>query len=138
MNKIKYSILLAVCGVSALQVNAQTAKSAYFLDGMYHNYQLNPAMQAERPFFSAALGNWSLKTNGNFGLSNFLYPYGDNQLTTFMSSSVSADEFLGRLPQSLQLSTELGSTLFAAGFRLLGGYTTLSLSWQTRRNHGAY
>lgn len=129
MSKIRYTILLLVaCVLFVGGASAQTAKSAYFLEGAFHNYQLNPAMQAERPFFSAALGNWALKTNGNFGLSNFLYPYGDNQLTTFMSSSVSADEFLGRLPQSLQLSTELGSTLFAAGFRLLGGYTTFSLT----------
>ena len=120
--------MLAVCGMTALQVNAQTAKSSYFLDGMYHNYQLNPAMQAERPFFAAALGNWSFKANSNFGLSNFLYPYGDNKLTTFMSSSVSAEEFLGSLPRSLQMSTEMGSNLFAAGFRLFGGYTTLSVT----------
>ena len=103
MRRIKYSIvLLAVCGVCALRVSAQTAKSSYFLDGGFHNYQLNPAMPAERGFFSTMIGNWSVKTNSNFGLSNFVYPYGDDKLTTFMSSTVSADEFLGRLPQSLQ------------------------------------
>ena len=129
MRRIKYSIvLLAVCGVCALRVSAQTAKSSYFLDGGFHNYQLNPAMPAERGFFSTMLGNWSVKTNGNFGLSNFVYPYGDDKLTTFMSSTVSADEFLGRLPRSLQLSTELGSTLMATGFRMLGGFTTLSIT----------
>ena len=112
----------------AVGAKAQTAKSFYFLDGGLHNYQLNPAMKAERGFFSSTVGNWSLKTNSNFGLSNFLYPYGDDKLTTFMSSTVSADEFLGSLPQSLQLSTEMGSTLFAAGFRLLGGYTTLGVT----------
>ena len=129
MRKIKYSILvLAVCGMWAVGAKAQTAKSFYFLDGGLHNYQLNPAMKAERGFFSSTIGNWSLKTNSNFGLSNFLYPYGDDKLTTFMSSTVSADEFLGSLPQSLQLSTEMGSTLFAAGFRLLGGYTTLGVT----------
>lgn len=129
MRKIKYSILvLAVCGMWAVGAKAQTAKSFYFLDGGFHNYQLNPAVKAERGFFSSTIGNWSLKTNSNFGLSNFLYPYGDDKLTTFMSSTVSADEFLGSLPQSLQLSTEMGSTLFAAGFRLLGGYTTLGVT----------
>ena len=75
MRRIKYSIvLLAVCGMCVLHVNAQTAKSSYFLDGALHNYQLNPAMPAERPFFSTMLGNWSLKTNSNFGLSNFISP----------------------------------------------------------------
>lgn len=131
MRRINYSIvLLAVCGMCVLRVNAQTAKSSYFLDGALYNYQLNPAMPAERPFFSTMLGNWSLKTNSNFGLSNFIYqhPYDDNKLTTFMSNTVSADEFLGRLPQSLQLSTDMGNTLLAGGFRMFGGYTTLSIT----------
>lgn len=129
MQRIKYSILLiALCGICVLRADAQTAKASYFLDGTLHNYQLNPAMPAERAYFSTLLGNWSLKTNGNFGISNFLYPYGDNQLTTFMSSTVSADEFLGKLPQSLQLSTELGTTLFSTGFHLLGGFTTLGVT----------
>ena len=131
MRRINYSIvLLVVCGMCVLRVNAQTAKSSYFLDGALHNYQLNPAMPAERPCFSTMLGNWSLKTNSNFGLSNFIYqhPYDDNKLTTFMSNTVSADEFLGRLPQSLQLSTDMGNTLLAGGFRMFGGYTTLSIT----------
>lgn len=126
MKKIKY-IALLLCTMFALDGTAQTAKSAYFLDGTFYNYQLNPAMKAERGFFSLALGNFSIATNGNVGLSHFLYPQGDN-LTTFMSGTVGQEEFLGQLPQQIRLGMDIDETLMALGFRMLGGYTTLSLS----------
>ena len=126
MKKIKY-IALLLCTMFAMDGTAQTAKSAYFLDGTFYNYQLNPAMKAERGFFSLALGNLSIATNGNVGLSHFLYPQGDN-LTTFMSGTVGQEEFLGQLPQQIRLGMDIDETLMALGFRMLGGYTTLSLS----------
>lgn len=130
MDKMKYSTLLLLM-MCALGISAQTAKSGYFLDGTFHNYQLNPAMKAERGFFSLLAGNMSMGTKGNVGLSNFLYPYGDDKLTTFMSGEVDPDEFLGRLPDAMRLGVNLDGTLFAAGFRMFGGYTTLGMTMHT-------
>lgn len=127
MKKIKYIttlILLAVCSLNGM---AQTAKSAYFLDGAFHNFKLNPAMDAERGFFSFGIGNLNFGTNGNVGISHFLFPQGD-QLTTFMSGTVDQDEFLNRLPKSVRFGMNLDETLFAGGFRMLGGYTSFGLS----------
>ena len=111
----------------ALESVAQTAKSAYFLDGTFHNFKLNPAMDAERNFASFGLGNLSLSTYGNVGVSHFLYPQG-NHLTTFMSGSVSQQEFLDRLPEYARLGMNFDETFLAFGFRLLGGYTSFSVS----------
>ena len=111
----------------AMKGMAQTAKSAYFMDGTFHNFRINPAMKAERGFFSLALGNMSIATSGNVGVSHFLYPDGD-QLTTFMSGKVNQDEFLGRLPEYARLGMNFDETLFGLGFRLLGGYTSFSVS----------
>lgn len=130
MNKIKFLTLLFLMAC-ALCTSAQTAKSAYFLDGAFHNYQLNPAMKAERGFFSLLAGNMSMGTNGNVGISNFLYPYGDNKLTTFMSGTVGKDEFLGGLPKDIRFGADLNETLLAAGFRMFGGYTTLGVTLHT-------
>lgn len=130
MDKMKYSTLLLLM-MCALGISAQTAKSGYFLDGTFHNYQLNPAMKAERGFFSLLAGNMSMGTKGNVGLSNFLYPYGDDKLTTFMSGEVDPDEFLWRLPDAMRLGVNLDGTLFAAGFRMFGGYTTLGMTMHT-------
>ena len=126
MNKVKY-IALLLCTMFALEGMAQTAKSAYFLDGTFHNYKLNPAMDAERAFFSIGLGNMTIGTNGNVGISHFLYPQGDH-LTTFMSGAVDQDLFLDRLPQTIQGGLNYDASLLAFGFRLLGGYTSFSLS----------
>lgn len=126
MKKSKYIVLLLLSAFS-LNGMAQKASSAYFLDGAFYNYQMNPAMKAERGFFSLGVGNLSLGTNSNVGLSNFVYPRG-NQLATFMSSSVSQEEFLGGLPDAARLGFNLDETILAMGFRMLGGYTSFDIS----------
>lgn len=129
MKKAIY-IALFLCTVFALEGMAQTAKSAYFLDGTFHNFKLNPAMKAERGFFSVGLGNMTIGANSNVGISDFLYPQG-NKLTTFMSGDVDQAEFLGRLPESIRLGLNFDETLLAFGFRMFGGYTSFSLSTHT-------
>lgn len=126
MKRIKYIVVL-LCTAFAVNSVAQTAKSAYFLDGTFHNFKLNPAMKAERGFFSFGLGNMTMGTNGNVGISNFLYPQGD-QLTTFMSGTVDQNEFLNRLPKSIRMGMNFEETLLALGFRMFGGYTSFSIS----------
>ena len=126
MKKIKYIVLL-LCATFALKGMAQTAKSAYFLDGTFHNFKLNPAMKAERGFLAFGMGNLTFGTNGNVGVSHFLFPK-DDHLTTFMSSSVGQDEFLNRLPKSIRLGMNFDETLLGFGFRMFGGYTSFDLS----------
>ena len=128
MKQIKYLAATLLLCSSSLAGMAQAAKSAYFLDGTLYNYQLNPAMDSERGFFSLGIGNLSLKTNSNVGVSDFIYPYGEDKLTTFMSGSVDAEDFLRNIPKSVRLSTGLDMNVFALGTRMLGGYTTLGFS----------
>lgn len=128
MKKIKYIIAFLSIIAIAPAAKAQTGVSSYFLDGAYHNYKLNPAMKAERGMFSLLLGNFSLRTNGNVGISDFLYPYGNDKLTTFMSGTVDQDDFLGRLPDYARIGMNLDESIMEVGFRMLGGYTTLGLS----------
>ena len=128
MKKIRNVVaafLVIVCTQTSV---AQTALSSYFMDGMLYNSKLNPAMKAERGYLSLLLGNTSLGTKGNVGISNFLYPRGENELATFMSGSVGTDEFLGGMPDYTRLGFKLDETLMAAGFRLFGGYFSLGLS----------
>ena len=127
MKNIRYATLLFVV-MFFLNANGQTAKSSYFLDGTYYNHLLNPAMNAERGFFSLFIGNMSIGTNGNVGLANFLYPYGDDKLTTFMSGTVTPEQFLGSLPSEIRLGTDFNETLLAGGFRMFGGYTTFGVT----------
>ena len=128
MKNIRYIIVALFVFVCSSVSIAQTPVSSYFLDGMLYNSKLNPAMKAERGYFSLLLGNFSLRTKGNVGISNFLYPRGDNELATFMSGSVDKDEFLGKLPDYTKLGFDLDETILALGFRLFGGYASFDVS----------
>ena len=128
MKKIRNIVAVFLVIVCTQTSVAQTALSSYFMDGMLYNSKLNPAMKAERGYLSLLLGNTSLGTKGNVGISNFLYPRGENELATFMSGSVGTDEFLGGMPDYTRLGFKLDETLMAAGFRLFGGYFSLGLS----------
>ena len=128
MKNVRYTLALLLVLVCSMGSVAQTALSSYFLDGTFYNSKLNPAMDAERGYFSLLLGNTSLRLKGNVGVSNFLYPRGENELATFMSGSVNADEFLGRLPDNARVGFNLDETILAAGFRMFGGYASLGIS----------
>ena len=133
MKYIKYIIAALVVASSVMNVEAQSAKSSYFMDGAFHNMQMNPAMKAERNYLSfPILGNMGVSLNSNVGLSNFLYPYGENELVTFMHKSVSADEFLSGISPKTKFDLNLDMTLFALGFRGFGGYNTLNLTLRSQ------
>ena len=70
MKNVRYLIVVLLALVGSHAAVAQTALSSYFLDGMLYNSKLNPAMKAERGYFSLAVGNLSLATKGNVGLGN--------------------------------------------------------------------
>lgn len=128
MKNIK-SIIVALLLMAAPAVGmAQSAESSYFLDGMLFNNKLNPAMKAERGYMSLLVGNLSVQTKGNIGLSTFLYPREDNKLATFMSGSVTAEEFFKKMPNDARLGFKLDESLFSAGFRMFGGYFSLGVS----------
>ena len=130
MKSTKY-IIVALLMIFCSGSMAQTPVSSYFLDGTFYNYKLNPAMKAERGFFSLMTGNVSFRTKGNVGMSDFLYPYGNNKLTTFMSGTVDKNEFLSKLPDNARMGFGFDETLFAGGFRMFGGYLSFDLSLRT-------
>lgn len=128
MKNIRYALASLLLLFILQPVLAQNSLSSYFLDGTFHNSKLNPAMKAERGYFSLFAGNISFGTKGNVGISNFLYPREDNKLTTFMSGSVDQKEFLGGLPDVSRLGFGFDESIFSCGFRAFGGYATLDFS----------
>ena len=128
MKNIRYTIAVIFVFACLCPGIAQTTVSSYFLDGTFHNSRINPAMKAERAYFSIMTGNYSMRTKSNVGISDFLYTRGDNELTTFMSGSVGADEFLGKLPSVSRIGFGFDESIFSGGFRAFGGYATFGLS----------
>lgn len=98
MKKYIICIIIAITAGLNAKVSAQGLNSGYFTDGYTFAHQLNPAFDNDHNYFSIpVLGNINIGTRGNVGLGSFLFPYKNGQLTTFMNSSVSAEEFLGGL-----------------------------------------
>ena len=128
MKNIRYIIVALFVFAFSSASMAQTATSTYFLDGALYKYKLNPAMRAERPYLTIATGNLSFGTKGNIGLSNFIYPYGDDKLTTFMSGTVDQNKFLNSMPDITRLGFNLDETILGFGFRMFGGYTSFGIS----------
>ena len=128
MKNIRYILVALAVLVCSQTGMAQTAVSSYFLDGTLYNSRLNPAMKAERGYLSLGVGNTSLRLKGNVGMSNFLFPRGEDKLATFLSGSVTADEFLSGMPDAARLGYNFDETLMALGFRLFGGYFSFGVS----------
>ena len=119
-------MLLFGCGIHA---SAQALQSGYFMEGYTYRHLMNPAFEAERNYVSIpALGNVYAGTKGNVALGNFIYKYNGDQLTTFMSNTVSAEEFLGDLRDNNRINANVNLTLLSVGFKKWGGFNTIGLS----------
>ena len=116
--------------MAAVSVTAQEAlRSAYFLPGYNFRHELNPALAPERGYIAIpALGGLNVGLNSNVGLNTFLYPMGGGRLTTFMSPTVGANEFLDKLKDKNHITESLGINILSFGFRGFGGYNTVGIS----------
>ena len=130
--RLQIIILFLLAGGASTNILAHTLNSSYFLEGATFRHQLNPAFTGERNYISIPLlGNINVGTSSNIGLTDFIYKYNDPEskydLTTFMSSSVSREEFLGNLKTNNQINTNCGLTILSAGFHAWGGFNTIEL-----------
>lgn len=131
----KYILGLALACATVTLHAQEAARTAYFLEGYSYRHQLNPAFSGERNYISIpALGNLGLGLQSNVGVNTFLYKMGNGQLTTFMSPTVDAATFLGKLQNNNHLNMNLNETILSAGFRGFHGYNTITIS--TRANAG--
>lgn len=123
------AILFACTGTIA---SAQSLHSGYFLEGYTYRHLMNPAFAPERNYVAIpVIGNINVGTQSNVGLNTFIYPYGNNKLTTFMNSSISSDEFLGKLKDNNRINANVNMTLLSAGFRAWGGFNTIDISMRS-------
>ncbi|MGV8091590.1 MAG: DUF5723 family protein [Mangrovibacterium sp.] len=137
---IKNAVLAGFMCMTALTGRTQNFRSSYFLEGAALRHRINPAFVGERNYISIpVLGNIHFAARGNVGMSDFIYKYDDPEgkydLTTFMSSSVGKDEFLGNLHDKNIVDLNLDLTLLAFGFRGWGGFNTFDVEWRTNATY---
>ena len=111
--------LLSVCLGAFAQSNF---RAGYFMDGYLYNHTMNPAFYANKGYVSVGVGNISLNTQSNLGVSTFLYPTGNGKSEFFLSDNVSSSSFLKKIHANNFENVSLGADLVSFGF------------W-TKRNH---
>ena len=128
MKVMKKAIIIILSVFAAVSgADAQALRSAYFMEGYNLRHQLNPAFASERSYFSVALPGMDVSTSSNLGVNSFLFP-SDGQLTTFMSSKVSADKFLGNLKDVNRLNANIGTSLLSVGVRTDNAFWSFDMS----------
>jgi len=112
-------------------VSAQSASSAYFLEGFNQRYQLNPAFAPDRYVFAAipGLSNIQVDFKSSVGLANFLYESKSKpgMLTTFMSPEIDSKTFLDGMPDKTRFNANLNMDLLALGIGGKRGFTTFNI-----------
>ena len=120
--------IIAAFFVSGTATAQHTFRSAYFLDGYNLRHEFNPAFAPVSSYFSLPVsGAFNLQTQSNLGVSTFLYPV-NGKLTTFMNSSVQADEFLSKLKPDNLLSLDNRVSLLSLGIRSKKSYITFDVN----------
>lgn len=115
-------------------VQAQNG-SAYFLDGSFDRYRMNPALTPERSYlYIAGLGGFGVNAGTNVGLANFIYKSVSHpgDLTTFMSNDVDADNFLNALPSVSNVNLNMDVNLLGFGFGKSNWYGWFDCSLKSR------
>lgn len=134
--KIKY-MALSFALIAGINLKAQEFHSTYFLEGATYRHQMNPSFMGERGYVAIpVLGKFNIGLQGNIGVSNFLYKcnHPDYSLTTFMSPTVSASDFLGSLHKTNELNFNLSMPVISFGFHKWGGFNTFSLNTKANLN----
>lgn len=125
-------MMAAFVAVLTMGVSAQGLHSAYFLEGSVYRHQMNPAFMGERNYVSIpVLGNMNIGVQGNVGMSTFLYKTSAGSkydLTTFMSPTVSAGDFLDGLHDKNKMNVNINMTILSFGFHKWGGFNTFDLN----------
>lgn len=134
--KLNKTVLVVAAGLVFSSAAAQQlSRSGYFMDGYSYRHELNPAFLGERNYISLpALGNLNLGAYSNVGIKTFLYemPAGSKyKYTTFMSPTVSADEFLGKLGDKTRINYGVDLTVLSAGFKAFNGFNTITIGVHT-------
>ncbi len=104
---------------------AQTLHSGYFLESMVQRHEMNAAFGGEANYIMLpGLGGLQMGIHTNFGLSNYVFNRNGEMVTGF-SSQVTAQEFIGQLPEMQRLGIDIDIPVLSVGFRGMGGFNTI-------------
>lgn len=134
MKRIITTLALTVLATAA--VSAQGLETAYYLDGYNFGYRINPSFMSERGFFALpVVSRMNIGAGYTPGLDDLLFVK-DGKTVTFLSESVSKEEFTAKIKGSdLRLHSIPDINLLALGFWNGDAFHTFDVS--LRGNAGA-
>lgn len=140
MTKMKNIVKIAIVAVAALALGTEAdaqLRTAYFMNGSTQRYDLNPALAPSRGFFTIpAVGGLYTSLESNFlSAENFFYPNGEGSgVVTYMHKSVSAEEFLSKLPNQNTLEFGLNDQIISIGNYFHGGFWSVGVKLRSETN----
>ena len=96
--------------------SAQSFRSGYFLDNYVYGYRINPAQLNKKSFLAVGAGNIDLQNSCSIGIASVLFPT-ENGMVTGLNKAVSAEQFLGGLPNSVGIGLDENINLLSFGVR---------------------
>ena len=130
MKKI-FSILAVLVAVATLSESASAQlRTSYFMKGSTQRYEMNPALSPSRGYLTIpVLGSLQTSLETNFlSAENFIFPNGEgNGVVTYMHKSVSAEQFLSKLPDVNSIEFGLNDQIFGIGNYFRGGFWSLGV-----------
>ena len=126
---IKYIWAAILLCIITPTITAQPLSNAYFLERASLRHQLNPALVPERGYFTLpTMSNISMSISSDLNYSTFIYPSEGDKLNTFLSPSISAEEFNKKLKDRNVLNTDLGLSILSFGFHKWNGFNSFDIS----------
>lgn len=128
--KRKRIITTLTAGILAVTaIHAQGLETAYYLDGYNFGYRINPSFMSERGFFALpVVSRLNVGAGYTPGLEDLLFVK-DGKTVTFLSESVTKEEFLSKIKGSdLRINVIPDINLLALGFWHGETFHTLDVS----------
>lgn len=131
----KHILTVATFTLIGFSASAQSLNSLYFLDNPQSHY-LNPALTTDKGWVTLPLSG-TMSINSDLGLGSFLYPYGDNQMRTFLHPEISNKEAMSKFRNmNTVFEFESAANILTVGFNAWGG--TNSIGINSHINMGMY
>lgn len=116
---MKRVLILLVALIAFVGIDSAVAQSrnSYFMEGSYFRNDMNPALAPTRGYVAfPVMSGTGINMSQNFlSVDNFFYQR-DGQVVTAFHESVSADEFLSKLPAQGKLAMDAKVNVLGVGF----------------------
>lgn len=137
MKRAIYTLAAVLSTLMIASTASAQLRTAYFMQGSTQRYELNPALSPQRGYFAIPVaGSFHVSLESNFlSAENFFFPNEQNNgVVTYMHQSISAEEFLAKLPDVNHLEFGLNDQIIGIGNYFRGGFWSFGVRLRSENN----